>query len=188
MPPRPTAALPRIDVVRLADLEPDALLDAFEHEHHPRLRDRLPVLIREAEQVVAQHGSDWPEVADLPAQLERLGQAVVWHMRKEEQLLYPYIRALVEARRTGSRLPLGAFGTVRNPIRVMETEHIDVDRGLRVVRETMARLSDSHPRGGASRRLLDELTGFIDFLEAHIKLEHEIVYPKAEALEATLPV
>ncbi len=182
------APLARIDVDELARRDPDLLLDAFEHDHHPRLRERLPALVAQVEQLVSEYGGDWPGLAELPAQLERLGTAVVWHMRKEEQLLYPYIRALTDACRTGATLPQGPFGSVRNPIRVMEGEHLEVDAGLRDVRATMARLAETHQSCAACRAVLEALNGFIEYLESHMRLEHEVVYPKAEEMERRLPV
>ncbi len=176
------------DVERLAVEDPDTLLERFEHDQHPQLRERLPVLLKLVETLVAQYADEIPALADLPAHMARLAEAVIWHMRKEEQLLYPYIRALTDAQRSGATLPRGPFGTVRNPIRMMETEHVAVDRELREVRGAIAQLASRNTSCDACRTVVEEMNAFIALLDAHMTLEHEVVYPKAEEIERKLPI
>ena len=44
-------------------------------------------------------------------------------MQKEEMVLFPYIKELVASNRADSNIELSHFGSVQNPISMMETEH-----------------------------------------------------------------
>ena len=45
------------------------------------------------------------------------------HMKKEELVLFPFIRNMVESKRRGVELPKPHFGAVENPIEMMKHEH-----------------------------------------------------------------
>ena len=49
-------------------------------------------------------------------------------MQKEERMLFPYIKRIVELKENGDEAPFPPFGTVENPIRVMELEHENAGR------------------------------------------------------------
>ncbi len=183
-----SSPLPPIDVDRLASRDPDALLEVFEHDQHPTMRARLPVLTAMVEDLVARYGDARPDVGGLRARIARLTETVTWHMQKEEQLLYPYIRALVEAERAGTALPRGPFGTVRNPIRMVVNEHLAIDQELREICAAIADAANRDPSSDACRAVLREITALGTFLHGHMTLEHEVVYPRAEEIEGRLPV
>ena len=56
------------------------------------------------------------------------------HMMKEEQVLFPYIRDLAEQEESPDGI-VSPFGSIANPIRMMEREHKEAADGLRIIRE-----------------------------------------------------
>jgi regulator of cell morphogenesis and NO signaling len=104
---------------------------------------------------------------------------------KEEQILFPYVRALAASAEQGLDLPPNPFGTVRNPIRMMEAEHRSAGDGLAMIRA----LSSGYtaPADGCTtyRVAYEELAAFDGDLRRHIHLENNILFPRAIALEAT---
>ena len=45
------------------------------------------------------------------------------HMAKEEKMLFPYIKKMNIAYKNTLEMPVPPFGSVDNPIKVMESEH-----------------------------------------------------------------
>jgi len=108
------------------------------------------------------------------------------HMKKEELVLFPYIRKMVKAKQSGETLNEPRFGTVKNPIQTMMHEHDNEGERFRQIEA----LSDSYtpPKDACNTynvafALLKE---FQDDLHLHIHLENNILFPKAEEMEKEL--
>jgi regulator of cell morphogenesis and NO signaling len=108
------------------------------------------------------------------------------HMVKEEKVLFPYVNELVAATNDTRPLHAAAFGTVQNPINMMEMEHELVGKNLEEIRE----LSNNYllPEDACANysllyRMLDE---FEEDLHLHIHLENNILFPKALEIEKKL--
>ena len=99
---------------------------------------------------------------------------------KEERILFPYIREIATAR---GMLLSSPFGTVENPIRMMQREHQDAGDDLRLIRE----LTNGYttPADGCTtyRLCFDELAQFERDLHRHVHLEENVLFPKALDLE-----
>ena len=107
---------------RVAD-DPVALVDYIVFRHHSYVRASLPVIQEHLTKVVAAHGANHTELTGVDAEFAKVARELPPHMVKEEQVLFPYIRALAEAVRRGGPPPPDMFGTVQNPIRMMEVDH-----------------------------------------------------------------
>jgi regulator of cell morphogenesis and NO signaling len=98
-------------------------------------------------------------------------------------MLFPYIALMESSLAFGLSLPPAPFGTTRNPVRVMTSEHEAAGEQLRQIRE----LSDDFqpPEWACStyRSLLEALEGIEKDLFRHIHLENNILFPKAIEME-----
>ena len=107
-------------------------------------------------------------------------------MKKEELILFPFIKRMVEAERKGEKLETPRFGTVENPVDSMKHEH--TVEGERF--EKMAKLTNSYQfpadACGTYQVTYKMLEDFENNLHKHIHLENNILFPKAIALEKTL--
>jgi regulator of cell morphogenesis and NO signaling len=78
------------------------------------------------------------------------------------------------------------FGTIQNPIRMMELEHTSAGDALSQIKK----LSNSHtpPEDACNtfKALYSELKEFEEDLHKHIHLENNILFPKSIELEAVL--
>ena len=164
--------------------EPLAQLIAhIQGTHHVYTRDaiaRIPVLI---EKVVAAHGANHPEVRRIQTVVSALAQELSMHMMKEEMVLFPYIVRMEEATLAGEPLLPPPFGTVRNPVSMMEHEHDSAGGALRELRV----LSNDYTAPADACMTYRTLYGALAELEAdlhqHIHLENNILHPRAVALE-----
>jgi regulator of cell morphogenesis and NO signaling len=135
---------------------------------------------------VSVHGARHPELERVVERFGDVSRELTMHMYKEGQILFPYVRALNHAVTGGTAPPPNMFGTVRNPIRMMDAEHADVGNEIEVMRA----LTDGYkvPADGCPTYevCLHELEAFEADLRRHIHLENNVLFPAALALETTM--
>jgi regulator of cell morphogenesis and NO signaling len=108
------------------------------------------------------------------------------HLHKEEFILFPVIEAYERADQSGQRVGPPPFGTVGNPVGVMEREHAQVKELLgqmRTVTRDYVPASYACANFRAVFRSLEELESD---LHEHIRLENDFLHRRAEALERKL--
>ncbi len=152
------------------------LVDHIEATHHAWLRRELPSLQAQAAKVRAAHGPRHPELAEAAEVLAALAEELDAHLAKEEQILFPAIRAL-----EGGGPGLPTCGGLQNPIRVMEMEHDEAGEALRRLRE----LTGGHqPPPDACATLRGWCAGLAALerdLHRHIHKENNVLFPRVLA-------
>ena len=160
------------------------LIEYIESTHHTYVRAAIPRIGAFIEKLVEVHGSRHPELAFLSAAFRRLAADLIQHMRKEEQVLFPFIRDLEEHQNSHLCSTLmSPFGSVENPIRMMEHEHRDAGDELATIRELTGGFVP--PADGCTTYsvCMSELKAFERDLHRHIHVENNLLFPKAVALE-----
>ena len=170
---------------RVAD-DPAALIDYIVLCHHEYVRASLPVIQEHLTKVVAAHGANHAELTLVDAEFSKAARELLQHMVKEEQVLFPHIRALAGAVGTGGPPPPDMFGTVQNPIRMMEIEHEVVGDALAAIRELTGGYQPPADACPTYRLVLQEIEAFERDLDAHVHLENHVLFPKAVELESSL--
>jgi regulator of cell morphogenesis and NO signaling len=158
------------------------LCDHIEQTHHAFLREQLPFLTDLFEKVIAAHGEGHPELAEAREVFGALRAELEPHMFKEERILFPAIRRLESA---GAPVSF-PFGTVQNPIGVMEDEHAAAGEALRRLRELTDGYQSPDDACNAYRGLLEILQRLEVDLHEHIHKENNILFPRAAELEGRL--
>ncbi len=161
----------------------DFLSDYIVNTHHSYVTKTLPELVTYATKVAGVHGQQHPELYKIKSLVDEVNGELSGHMVKEEKVLFPYIKALVLAN-SNEQIPQAAhFGTVQNPINVMEMEHELVGKNMDEIR-TLSKNYLIPEDGCASYSLLYKmLDEFENDLHLHIHLENNILFPKALDLE-----
>jgi regulator of cell morphogenesis and NO signaling len=153
--------------------------------HHRYVREHLPVLQALLEKLVTRHGAGHPELLEVREAFNALSEDMLQHMNKEENILFPYIETLA-ATNAGQPRPFSPFGTILNPIRAMEQEHLEAGDLLARLR----RLTNGYqpPADGCmSYRLCFEgLARFESDLHQHVHLENYVLFPRAIAMEGAM--
>jgi regulator of cell morphogenesis and NO signaling len=154
--------------------------------HHHFVRDASPAIAGLLEKLVTRHGERHPELAAVRRTFDELRDELLTHMLKEENVLFPFIDDLARASRDGSRPPRGPFGTILNPVRMMETDHA-------LAGELLARLQSltngyRAPDDGCTtyRMCYQELARFERDLHRHVHLENHVLFPRAVELESRM--
>ena len=167
---------------RFADWPPDALITYIVAQHHAYVRRALPVIVRHTRKVVASHGEAHPELNKIALIFEKVAEEMTSHMAKEEGVLFPYISKLAASVGLGEPIPAAPFGTIEQPIAVMEYEHDEAGRAMELIRELSRNYSLPAGACNTYAACFQELEEFERDLHVHVHLENNVLFPKARAL------
>lgn len=161
----------------------DLLADYIEKKHHRYIEERTPDIKQYLAKLCQVHGSNHPELFEITEQFNQSAGELAMHMKKEELILFPYIKRMVAAKLKNEKVKPPQFGTVENPIKAMMSEH-DVE-GERF--KKISGLSNNYtiPDDGCNTYHLTYslLKEFEEDLHLHIHLENNILFPGATELE-----
>ncbi|HXW07603.1 MAG TPA: iron-sulfur cluster repair di-iron protein [Vicinamibacterales bacterium] len=160
------------------------LIDYIVSHHHEYVRAITPTLIAHTEKVARVHGGTHPELGEVSALMAGVAREMATHMLKEEHILFPHIHAMAQAAQQGCPPPPSPFGTVENPIRMMETEHESAGEAMARIRELTGGFVPPSDACATYRVCLQELDAFEQDLHQHVHLENNLLFPKARRLDA----
>ena len=158
------------------------MCDSIVATHHEYLKRELPRLTQLVDKVVRVHGDHYTWLFRLGKSFQELRDELNPHMFKEEQVLFPAIRTIEKLQ----SVPSFPFGSVDNPIRMMEHEHDVAGQALREIREASSDFT--LPDGGCNtfRAMLDGLHELEGDVHRHIHKENNVLFPRASRLAAEL--
>lgn len=156
-----------------------SLCDHIEQTHHAYLNAELPRLDGLLAKTIAAHGTQHPELLEVRAAFDDLRAELGPHMFKEERILFPAIRSLEQS----AARPSFPFGTIANPIRMMEHEHDNAGHALGRIREATRDYEPPADACNTYRALLDGLRQLEQDMHQHVHKENNILFPRAQALE-----
>lgn len=167
-------------------MELDVLINHIINVHHSYVSKMIPIISKHALKVHNAHGINHPKLIEVNAIWEGLSEELINHLAKEERMLFPYIKSLVVTQKDSLSLPYAPFGTVGNPISVMEKEHISVGNAFSSLRKLTDNFKLPKDACATFSAFYDELKDFEKDLHIHIHLENNILHPKAIMLEYEL--
>ena len=153
------------------------LIDHILRVHHAYMHEALPRINELVRKVLHAHG---PRHGDLLRQVhdlyQALGTELTNHLRKEEEVLFPYIVAVETRGQGGPGKPAACFGSVGNPIRQMEAEHESAGEVLVQIRKVTGDYTLPDDACPTFRALYEELERMEKDLHQHIHLENNILF------------
>ena len=164
------------------------LIDHIVNVHHTYVEESLPIMVQYAERVAHVHGHYYTEVVRVNELVAEVVQELAAHLKKEELILFPFIKLLAKAENEGTTSPQPPFGTVNNPIRMMETEHENAGDIFKEIAKLTNNYTPPEEACNTFRALYAKLEEFEQDLHQHIHLENNILHPKAIALEKTFVI
>ncbi|MCB0461845.1 MAG: iron-sulfur cluster repair di-iron protein [Flavobacteriaceae bacterium] len=161
----------------------DLLAEYIEKKHHRYVEEKIPVLRQFLDKLCRVHGERHPELFKINELFTASAGELAAHMKKEELILFPFIKKMVKAKMENGAIQSPSFGTVENPIAMMMHEHDTEGERFREIAELT---DDYNPPADACNTyrvafaMLDE---FEKDLHLHIHLENNILFPGALKLE-----
>lgn len=166
----------------LAHLTPAAVADHVEQTHHTYLRDELPRLSELAQRVLTAHGERHPELTDVRGTFAALRADLEPHLDREEQILFPLVREIDAALRSGDP----ASGELTNSVSVLEDDHEKVGALLARLRELTDDFTAPADGCASYRALYEGLNRLTDDTHLHVHKENNILFPAAGERERQL--
>jgi regulator of cell morphogenesis and NO signaling len=173
--------------VNLPDFANGELGNLIEHivtTHHAYVKQELPRLHQLLNKVVSVHGKTHSELGQIQQAFQGMSAELTSHMMKEEHTLFPHIVALESAVSNGQPKPRPAFGTVSNPVHMMELEHDAAGAALKLISELSGNYTPPEEACFSYRTLYTALKEFERDLHQHVHLENNILFPRAIEMES----
>lgn len=167
-----------------ATFAPNRLIRHIVRVHHQNVRQELPRLVELAHFVAEKHGRRAPELIRMAGLLEVLRAELAEHIGKEEQVLFPYIAQLDQGPAAPIGTPQACFSRVGQPVFMMAQEH---EQAQLLLAELQQLTTDFKPPVWACSAFVALYSGLREFthkLHEHIRLENDILFPRAIEMEA----
>jgi regulator of cell morphogenesis and NO signaling len=159
------------------------LIAHIRNVHHAYTRAALERLTPLFDKVCGAHEKNHSELREMRAVFAGLAQELTLHLMKEEMALFPYVERMEEAAVEKSAAPPAPFGSVRNPIAMMQSEHDGAGDALRQLRTLGGGYAVPADGCASYRSLYQALEELEADLHQHIHLENNILFPRAIAME-----
>lgn len=163
--------------------ELDFLADYIVNVHHQYLYKNLPEIRFFVDKVCNKHGERFGYLPELYQLYNALETDLVGHLPKEENILFPFVKQMLQDIKSQTAASSPFFGTVNNPIHVMHNEHDEAGAILHRLREITNNYTAPEEACNSHLVMLDKLKELDRDLIQHIHLENNILFPKVINLE-----
>lgn len=161
----------------------DLLIDYIEKTHHRYVEEKTQVIIPFLDKLCSVHGSNHPELFEINTLFKESAQELASHMKKEELILFPFVKEMINATKSHGSIGKPFFGTVKNPIAAMMDEHDNEGERYRTISTLTNNYVTPEDACNTYKVTYSMLEEFEQDLHKHIHLESNILFPKAKALE-----
>jgi regulator of cell morphogenesis and NO signaling len=159
------------------------LISHIQSTHHKYTREELARIAPLLDKVCSVHGKNHPELLQIRSSFQALSAELTMHLMKEENVLFPYIARMEEAAIQNEPVVPSPFGSVQNPVSMMEHEHDSAGNALRAMRQASGGYTLPPDVCVSYHALYQALAEFEADLHQHIHLENNILFPRAVAME-----
>lgn len=165
----------------------DFLADYILNIHHRYLEKALPEANEYVNRFLLGHSKKFPELVELEKIMKRMMREIPPHMKKEEEIIFPYIKQIYHAFQHKESYASLLIRTLRKPVEeVMQGEHESVGKQLHRMREITNNYVLPEKPCVTHRVTFSKLQELDNNLVQHIHLENNILFPKAIAMEKEL--
>lgn len=161
------------------ELDINSLIDLIIKQYHFNARKNVVVIYDLAQKVFFEHSEKHPELGKLVEALFLFFDDLLFHLKKEEQILFPNIIQLTKKKLHGGTFSYSTFGVIKECAITMQTEHRDAIKQLGFFRG-LTNDYECPEDGSKSHNLLYvKMKEFENELIQHIGLENKFLFPKA---------
>jgi regulator of cell morphogenesis and NO signaling len=164
----------------------DLLVDYIYKRHHAYIEEKTPLLNQYLDKISRVHGARHPELLQLRDIFREIGGELTVHLKKEELMLFPYIKKLEHARNQDGAISKPLFSSVNDMVHMMKDDHSAEGEKFK----TIVALTNNYavPADGCNtyKVTYELLQEYEKDLHIHIHLENNILFPKAVQLDEQL--
>ncbi|MEO6348391.1 MAG: iron-sulfur cluster repair di-iron protein [Aquaticitalea sp.] len=161
----------------------DLLANYIVKKHHRYVEKKISELRQFLDKLCKVHGQNHPELLKIKALFIESSQELSAHMKKEELILFPFIKRMVKAKLESSQIQSLQFVTVENPIAMMKHEHDNEGERFRQIADLTNNYTPPADACNTYKVTFAMLEEFEKDLHLHIHLENNILFPEAIKLE-----
>lgn len=161
----------------------DLLADYIEKKHHRYVQEKTLEIQPYLDKICKVHGKQHPELFEIKNEFDASAGELAAHMKKEELILFPFVKKMVKAKMEGAKVDAAHFGTVKNPIQMMMDEHTVEGERFRKIEGLSNHYTPPQDACNTYRVTFALLKEFEQDLHLHIHLENNILFPKAIEME-----
>lgn len=169
------------DALDAAGMKLDDLTRHIEKVHHRYTEESALLIRKNLERLEVVHGARHPELTAIKTLFAEMAGHMAVHMKKEELMLFPYIRKLVNKGKDAAGKSV--FGSVASPVAAMMDDHENEGERLKA----LAKLTDNYnvPSDGCNtyKATYAAMRELETDLHMHIHLENNVLFPRAVELE-----
>jgi len=161
----------------------DLIIEYLKHAHFLFVKHKLPYIARLVETFKANHEKYDGVEKDLKVLFPLFIEDFIHHIYEEEDTLFVYIRLLERAIRGRYNPSELYYKMERNSLQRFAMEHEEHDDEMAGIRRITKDYSLAPDAPLHVKVIYSELTQFEKSLQTHARIENEILFPKAMALE-----
>lgn len=166
--------------------ELDFLCDYIYQKHHTYIEKRSPEILAYLNKICDVHGKKHPELIEITQLFKNAVGDLTLHMKKEELILFPYIKTITRTYKNKEKLDTPPFNSISNPIESMHNDHDNEGERFRKISKLTNNYSIPEDACNTYKIAFSLLKDFEEDLHRHIHLENNILFKRAIALENKL--
>jgi regulator of cell morphogenesis and NO signaling len=157
-------------------------VDHLAKNHHRFTRKQLLRLDRGVRRAWSGHRK-FKGISRVRALIVELIDDLIPHMAREERYLFPYMRSLEGHSKPGDRVSVPLHGNLEYPLASITHDHTEDSDRLMELRELTTGFDAGSDACGQIKALYAGLADLERDLQEHIRIENQIVFPRALELE-----
>lgn len=162
---------------------PNLLIDYILETHHEYIEEKTPIILTYLEKLCKAHGERHPELFEINNLFKISSTELLNHLKKEEIVLFPFIKIMTSALKNNESIQQPHFGTVDNPIAMLQHDHEAEGNLFLKISELTNEYNPPVDACETYKVTFAMLKEYEQDLHKHIHLENNILFKKAKELE-----
>ncbi|PBJ10097.1 iron-sulfur cluster repair di-iron protein [Flavobacterium sp. ACN6] len=163
----------------------DMIADYVTKTHHKYVEEKSPIILQYLNKLCGIHGAVHPELHEIHIIFSKSIMDLTAHMKREELVLFPFIKKMRSAQSKGTSFETPAFFSIENPITTLKEDYITEGERFRRIASLTNNYKPPIDSCVTYKTVFTMLEEFDKDLKKHIQIENNILFPKAIELEKT---
>jgi regulator of cell morphogenesis and NO signaling len=155
------------------------LADYIVNTHHAYLNENSAQIAAYTDKIAEVHGDRHPEVKEIAAIFAKVASDMAAHLREEEEVLFPAIKRIDDARKAGNSPETADLETISATLIRLDREHQAIGDAVHSIRHLSKGYTIPADVCNTFVVTYHKLEEFEDDLHKHVHLENNILFPKA---------